>query len=32
MTELAIRMQGVCKAYPYFALQQVRLELPKKDR
>jgi ABC-2 type transport system ATP-binding protein len=29
MTELAIRMQGVCKDYPYFALQQVSLELPK---
>ena len=29
MTDLAIRMQGVCKDYPYFALQQVNLELPK---
>jgi ABC-2 type transport system ATP-binding protein len=28
MTELAIRMQGVSKDYPYFALQQVNLELP----
>src|ERR1700722_4086206 len=29
MTDLAIRMQGVCKDYPYFALQQINLELPK---
>ena len=29
MTDLAIRMQGVCKDYPYFALQQISLELPK---
>ena len=29
MTDLAIRMQGVCKDYPYFRLQQVNLELPK---
>jgi ABC-2 type transport system ATP-binding protein len=29
MRDLAIKMQGVCKEYPYFALQQVNLELPK---
>lgn len=29
MSDLAIRMHGVCKDYPYFALQQVNLELPK---
>ena len=29
MTDLAIRMQGVCKDYPYFALRQINLELPK---
>jgi ABC-2 type transport system ATP-binding protein len=29
MNDLAIRMRGVCKDYPYFALQHVNLELPK---
>ncbi len=28
MTDLAIKMQGVCKEYQYFALRHVNLELP----